>query len=293
MFKIGDIKLKEKIEALKNKIREFSKSNAVRRNTLVLIAAICIVLMAIGGIQMLRIQMEYRQGIALYEELTGFLSFDNANDDREQIIIVGEDGEVEETFTLPPDIELPRVDFDALREINPNIIGWIILEGTPINYPVVQGSDNDFYLTHLFDGTFNPSGAIFMDYLNNPNMTDPHTLIYGHHMQNGSMFAAIELYVSQAFYEEHPFIFYITPERDYVIKPFTGYTTDVWSPSWQLEFDNDAQKESWIAGRRARSDFASNTTALTSHRFVTLTTCSMTIRDARYVLTGILMPVAR
>ena len=292
--------LKEKLEQLKEKVKEIFKSSKTRSYILVGVAAICLVLMAVGAFQMIRIQVQYRQSAALYEELTQFLSFEpievggsgaeNGNDELE------EDGEVEEFFQLPAGVQIPQVDFDGLREINPNIVGWIILEGTQINYPVVQGEDNIYFLNRLYDGRWNPSGTIFMDYLNDPNMRDFHTILYGHHMQDGSMFAAIEFYVTQPdFIDRHPYIFFITPEREYVIKPFTGYKEFAYGDhiTWQLDFEDEAQKQEWLNNRRNRSDFPSNIEVLPSHRFVTLSTCSMVIIDHRTVVTGRIMPIAR
>jgi sortase B len=295
---LGDETLKNKITEITKKIigkiKEIFTNDITRRYILLGVAATCIILMVVGAFQVIRIQVGYRQSAALYEELTQFVNLETVQGSIEpEEQEVEPDEEEEETFILPAGVTVPSVDFDSLIEINPDIVGWIFLEGTPINYPVVQGEDNDYYLFRLFDGRSNPSGSIFMDYLNDPDMRDPHTILYGHHMQDGSMFAALEFYMSQEFYEEHPFIFYITPEREYVIKPFAGYTTDVYSSSWQLEFESDREKEEWIAERRERSDFVSEVEALPSHRFVNLTTCSMTILDARYIIVGRIMPVAR
>ena len=84
------------------------------------------------------------------------------------------------------------INFDVLYTINPNVIGWIIVPDTTINYPVAQATDNEWYLWHTFSGQRNPSGAIFLDYRNNPDFSDPHTLVYGHNMQDGSMFSSLE-----------------------------------------------------------------------------------------------------
>ena len=270
-----------------------------RKNILILIAAICAIIMIIGAVMIITITMRYRVSANLYRDLEMHLSFPEPGEEtsipaRDPIDVgdeEGEDGEWEETFRLPDHIVLPTVDFEALEEINDNVIGWIILEGTPINYPVVQGEDNDFYLRHLFDGRWNPSGSIFLDYLNSPRFTDHHTIIYGHNMQDGSMFAAIESYMYQEFYDNHPYIFLITPERRYVIKPFAGYMADTRMPSWRLQFDDAEDVATWIADRRERSDFVSNTEALPHHRFVTLSTCSSIWHDIRYVLVGRIIPI--
>ena len=82
--------------------------------------------------------------------------------------------------------ELIGIDFDALLAENKDIVGWIYSENTPINYPVVQGRDNDYYLHRMLDGTNNIAGTIFMDSRNDPNLGDYNTIIYGHNMKNGT-----------------------------------------------------------------------------------------------------------
>ena len=91
---------------------------------------------------------------------------------------------------------VPRVsmDFAPLQERSPNIKGWLFAEGTNVDYPVVQTDNNDYYLTHLYNGEANASGALFLDYRNNGLFMDQNTVIYGHHMQNGSMFGSLNLY---------------------------------------------------------------------------------------------------
>ena len=93
----------------------------------------------------------------------------------------------------------PDIDWEALRAINPDIVGWIVLDGTPIDYPIVRGRDNDMYLHQTFTGERNVSGAIFMDYRNAPDFSDPFTLIHGHNMQNGSMFAGLHDFMGTSF----------------------------------------------------------------------------------------------
>jgi sortase B len=87
--------------------------------------------------------------------------------------------------------EPQSIDWAALHLLNPEIIAWIVIDGTTIDYPITQGADNDWYLHHTASGERNPSGAIFMDFRNASDFSDGHTLIYGHNMQDGSMFAPL------------------------------------------------------------------------------------------------------
>ena len=261
-----------------------------------------IVVMMLSLLMLLSTFSSYREGLQLYDALAQHLSVRaEAEPEPFPLPLAHPEPEPEpeypeeepvETFTLPDHIVLPEVDFDGLRAINPNVVGWIILEGTPINYPVVQGDDNYHYLDHLFNGTRNPSGAIFVDSYNLPDFVDDNTVIYGHHMRDGSMFAALERYRSQAFFDENPWVFLLTPEGNYVIKLFAGYVVDVEASSWRLEFSDDAEMQYWIDERRSRSDFISDVEVGPSDRLVTLSTCSFVFHNARYVVVGRLMPIA-
>ncbi|MCL2165435.1 MAG: class B sortase [Oscillospiraceae bacterium] len=128
--------------------------------------------------------------------------------------------EAEETEAL---IRGPSLDFESLRLDYPEVVAWILIEGTPINYPVMQASDNDFYLTHLPNGSYNKMGSVFMDYRNAPDFSDLTSLIYGHNTRSGNMFGSLKNYNKQSYYEEHPLMILYTPERDYDVLLFAGY----------------------------------------------------------------------
>ena len=102
------------------------------------------------------------------------------------------------------DPECPTVQFDELLKTNGDVIAWIYGANTHINYPVVQGSDNDYYLRHLLDGTWNDNGSIFMDCANSADFSDQNSLIYGHNMHDGSMFGQLVRYRDEDFYKAHP-----------------------------------------------------------------------------------------
>ena len=95
-------------------------------------------------------------------------------------------------------------DCDFLLAINSDCIGWIRIDGTDIDYPVVQAADNTFYLHHNFNQESAICGAIFMDYRNDIDMTREHLILYGHQMKDGSMFKQLNGYKDKDFYKEHP-----------------------------------------------------------------------------------------
>ncbi len=125
-----------------------------------------------------------------------------------------------EYIDLTPVVNIPLdIDFNALKEINPDVRGWIKITGTLINNPVVVGTDNNYYLNHDFNGNESVSGTIFSSYLNKWDGTDDNTILFGHNMHTGEFFAYVNHYVPYdassepiAFYKVHPTIMMATPD---------------------------------------------------------------------------------
>ena len=113
------------------------------------------------------------------------------------------------SVSADPNIEwLSSVNMDELRTVNPEVIGWIWIPGTSISHPLLQTTDNAYYLKHAWDGTKNSCGAVFIDFRSSPD--DWNAVIYGHNMRNGSMFAEIRRYQNREFMQEHPLMYNIT-----------------------------------------------------------------------------------
>ena len=100
--------------------------------------------------------------------------------------------------------EMECIGFDALRAMNPDIVGWLTVPNTSISYPIVQGSDNAWYLRHTFLGERNASGAVFLDYRNDRAFRDPNSILHGHNMRDGSMFAPLHSWAGDTFYIDTP-----------------------------------------------------------------------------------------
>ena len=182
--------------------------------------------------------------------------------------------------------DLPEINFKALQEVNPDVIGWIYSPDTTINYPVVQGDDNAYYLKHLADGTENRNGCPFLDVQNRPDFTDDISIIYGHHMQNGTMFACVSWYEDQSYYDEHPVMYLMTPEAAYRIELFSGYITTMDSSAYMQNFGSIRDQTDWLKEVSSRSDFKANLEISAHDRVITLSTCAYRFENARYVLHG-------
>lgn len=169
-----------------------------------LIAAVAVFCFA--GYQIFTIQAERNRSMEEYQELSQYVAILPTEALEEE-----EAGGKEEVKQQ----EIPnlQIDFDALKAINPEITGWIYMEGIGASYPIAAGKDNEYYLNHTFEGQRNGSGCIFMDYENNSDFTDYNTFVYGHNMKNGTMFGSLKRYVEKEdFIEEYPY-FYIYTEN--------------------------------------------------------------------------------
>ncbi|KAL1110006.1 hypothetical protein AAG570_014012 [Ranatra chinensis] len=175
--------------------------------------------------------------------------------------------------TKPDEEEDLVVDFNSLKKINPEIVGWLTCKGTPISYPVVHTNNNDFYLDHLFNKKKNPSGCLFVDANNSYGWVDKNTIIYGHNMLDGSMFSTLERYNSSGYYQQYPEFELLTPEKNYKIEVFSGYYVPADGAAWNMYFPTDESFESWVSDSKAQSAFSSNVTLAPADQVITFSTC--------------------
>lgn len=245
----------------------------------VLLIAFFSAVLAASIYMLTRESAEYIAGDQVYEELSQY-TFTAPKLSEHSAPITDEDSSTHH----------PTIDFNALREINPDIVAWLICEDTVINYPVVRGSNNEYYLRHLFDGTRNKAGCLFVDSGNTPGFMDHNTVIYGHNLKSGRMFSVLMKYKKQTFYDAHPQMELLTPAGNYTIELFAGYVADTRGESWELQFPSDAEFEEWILDAKKKSTFQSSAACSIADRFITLSTCSNEFDDARYIVVGRLLP---
>lgn len=182
----------------------------------------------------------------------------------------------------------PTVDFDGLQAVNSDVTAWIYAPDTNINYPVVQGTDDEYYLTHMFNGTTNSCGSIFMEAENASDFSDRNTILYGHHMKNGTMFAALMNYSDQDYYDTHPVMYVVTADQIYVLRIFAAFVTPDTGDVWQLGFESGEMFGKWLNTMCSRSYFTADVVPTSADHVVTLSTCSYEYDEARFVVMGIL-----
>ena len=170
------------------------------------------------------------------------------------------------------------IDLAYWQSQNSNIRGYLYSPGTIINYPVIQGSNNEYYLDHDIYGNPDINGCIMLEYLNASDFSDNNSIIYGHHMKNGSMLASIDRYKNASFYPDHAYMYLYTPEQTYRLDLIAGYSCPA-----DDEVFCTGLTDSQIARFKAKSTFTTNLTD-TSGPYVTLCTCSYEHENWRYVV---------
>lgn len=184
----------------------------------------------------------------------------------------------------------PIVDFATLQSDNPEVVGWVQIPGTQVNYPVAQHTDNDYYLDHTFTDQENLAGSIFLDYRSDPALNDRTTVIYGHHLKNGAMFARIADYSDQAEFDTLSNLYYVTSD-DVVheLVPLSCFVVDgSEGDSLQFSFADDASFASYVQSLLDRSSArAANATAQGINHVYLLSTCSYARDNDRTILVAV------
>ena len=170
-----------------------------RKKEYALLVILGIIVLAAGG-YLFRVWEDYHEASAGYQKL-------------QKYIIEKPDVEKKQENQGKPEENLPEIDFDGLRAINKDIVAWIQIPGIGVDYPVVQGKDNEHYLHYTFDGKANKAGSIFLDYRNRVDFTDRRVILYGHNMKDGSMFSNLKKYQDAGFRKEQGRILIYLPDR--------------------------------------------------------------------------------
>ncbi len=177
-----------------------------------------------------------------------------------------------------------NIDFDALREVNPDIIGWIYYKGTNINYPIVQGKDNDYYLHITFEGTWAVGGTLFADAITEEPFNQFNTIVYGHHMQDHSMFGDIKKLKDTEYCKEHPQFELVTPEGKYHLRICAFLNQPADSAIYTTNFHDEEGKQQYIDLIRGMASYITTEPMTTEDRLVVLSTCAYEYQDARYMV---------
>lgn len=186
-------------------------------------------------------------------------------------------------------MERPEVDWDALSNMNEDIVAWLYIDGTSVQYPVVKGTDNEYYLTHTSDKKKNSCGSIFMDMDNEGNFTSQNTILYGHNMKTGKMFGSLKFYRDADYWEAHPDIFVITRDCICQYKIFTAYETVASGDVYQLGFSSEDSFKEYIDMCKNNSIYDTGVKTGKAERLLTLSTCTSHTEEGRFIVQALLV----
>lgn len=172
-------------------------------------------------------------------------------------------------------MNLLEVNFQDLLAKNSDTVGWIQVNGTNINYPIVQTTNNDYYLHHAFDRTANDAGWVFMDYRNNAVNFDQNTIIYAHSRYNGTMFGSLKNILDSSWYnnKNNYIIRLSTPTENTMWQVFSVYTIEKESYYITPNFQTEAEYSEFLNTMKLRSKANFSATVNTSDKVLTLSTC--------------------
>lgn len=200
----------------------------------------------------------------------------------------------EKTAKVDPKQFTGVVDWKALKKVNPDVQGWLYQKGTVINYPVVQGTDNDTYLHTRFDKQWSGGGTLFVDYRMEKGFKGFNSIIYGHHMKDGSMFRSIRGYTKEeGYYDKHKTLELATPHGNYHLVVFSAFITKATDENtYKMTYD-EAEKQAYIdrAWEQSELPITRDSVDVTKDdRLVTLSTCAYDYEEARYIVMCKMVP---
>lgn len=215
--------------------------------------------------------------------------------DNSQIYAAASDVQADMVKIKPVMEEDGGASFEELLTINPDVCAWVSLENTQIDYPVLQGSTNLTYINRDVYGNFALAGSIYLDSRNSRDFSDGYSLLYGHHMENSSMFGDLDLYKDQTFFQENSTGMLILPDKTYQLEIFACLLIQagedaIFNPEqWQTDIDGllSYVRDNYLY---LREETVAQLEQMDMPQVLALSTCSTEFTDARTVVLAVMDP---
>lgn len=246
---------------------------------------VCVAVVAVSGFMLIRTFLAYKAGTEEYNGLQQYVSSGEADKSTASISLASSSGEIPTEKEAAP----VQADFTSLKAINPDVVGWIYIEGVGISYPVVHGTDDDYYLHRTFEKQDNFAGSIFVEAQNSGDFSDPNTIVYGHNMLNKSMFGNLRKLLSDDLYQQYPYFWILTPDGEHKYQIFSLQVTKTESNIYSLFDGRDRKFTDWCGDMAKQSEADLEIPEFTDDsRVVTLSTC---VNDSgeRFIVQGVML----
>jgi sortase, SrtB family len=202
------------------------------------------------------------------------------------------EGSDEVAITLRDDSDPIMVNFAAFKGTNADFVGMMTIPGVVDLLPVVHGSDNSFYLDHIFNKSYSTVGTLFVDFRNSL-LQDENTIVYGHNFHNqGGMFSKLVNYAKQDYYDAHPTIYYLTETGGYAIEIFSAYEASTSDLVYNLTFSTEADYSASLEHIKSMSAVNTGVEVTAMDNIMTLSTCSDIDYNGRFVVVGKVTPLS-
>lgn len=247
----------------------------MKRKIQILFFVLCVCILGISVFKLYDIQNNYEEGDAVYSSIM---------DEVVTVLPVAEteQKEVKEKKKTKLD-PMIAVDLKTLKQKNEDILGWLYIPNSVISYPLLQGENNDTYLHQTYNKQQSFFGSIFIDYRNNSNLQDAHTIIYGHNMKNGSMFGTLKRYSDKSFYKEHKNIYIYTESGIHKYKVFSYHVADAKGKIYTVSYEDEEALEDYLKLAKQSSYLDTGVEVKTTDKTITLSTCTSN-ESSRFVV---------
>ncbi len=253
-----------------------------------LLLTVLALILCVSVVMVIRQTLQYKEGEAEYAEAEALVELPDLSDlEPDPGTETEEEPDTEEetaVYVDPYANALAAMDFTALREVNSDMLGWILIPGTVISYPLLQGTDNQYYLTHTWKKRTNVVGSIFLECQNSADLSDFNTIVYGHRMNNGSMFGSLKYYKQQSYWAQHPTVYITDDNGVHCYQIFAAYEISTAGDAYRLSFSSDQDKQDYIDYCLSKSVINTGLTPTVYDRILTLSTCTGNGYATRWVV---------
>ena len=267
----------------------------MNKNMRKMIIALLIAVFLFSGGMVLKKYMDYREGEQTYNEVEQLAGIDieesQPQPEEEEPGADEQTQDAEEKQNPLPKVSienLKQLDIDALQKVNKEVMGWIIIPGAGISYPLMDGDDNSYYLNRTWDRQWNTMGSIFLEAECSNKLTDFNTIIYGHNMRNTTMFSNLKKYVKKSYWEDAPYVYIAAGKNVYRYDIFAAYEVEVDGHVFWLRVEDDDLKQKFIDRSLEMSEINTGIVPTISDKILTLSTCTGNGHEKRMVVQAVL-----
>lgn len=264
------------------------------RKRTILIALLTLVFLISGGM-MIRQQLQYQKIATDSVEAAQIAGLPERSDALRSTAPVKTEPSTppeEPSEVLPEEAAaLAGINLEALRAVNEDVVGWIEIPGTDLSYPLLKGADNQYYLNHNWKKESSVGGSVFLESTSSRDLTAFHTIIYGHRMNNDSMFGTLRHYSQQDFWREHPSVYVAISGKALCYDIFAAWEADVKGIVYRLDLEKSSLEQDFIRACTEGSVLDTGIVPEAKDRILTLSTCTKNGYANRWVVQAVLRDI--